>query len=110
MSWHQATSGGAGFEVASDQVGDLEAVGTGEGGAAAAPAAPAGHAVQAHQPSHLLLVDHQPGPAQLAVHPGHPVVAVGGVEDFAHQLDQLGLGDLTLGRPGRLSGLPVVEP
>jgi hypothetical protein len=51
--------GGAGSEAAADQVGDLVAVGSGEGGATGAAPVPAGHAVQAHQAGHPLGVHDQ---------------------------------------------------
>ena len=48
------------------------------------------------------------GLAQRLEHPRHAVVAVGLVEQLAHQRHEFGLGELTLGRPGRLAGGPVV--
>jgi hypothetical protein len=65
--------------------------------------------VSPHQAPDPFLVHREPGPAQLVMHPGHPVVAIGGVEDVAHQLDQFILGDLPLGRAGRLPLAPVIE-
>jgi hypothetical protein len=48
--------------------------------------------------------------AEFAMHPWHAVVAVGGVEDVADQLDQLGLDKLTFGRWRSLTVAPVIEP
>jgi hypothetical protein len=81
------------LEAATDQVGDDVAVWAGERCAAAPPSTPASHAVQPHQRARPLVVDLQPGVAQLVTHPGHAVVAVRGFEDVTHQLDQVDLGD-----------------
>ena len=97
-------------EAAAHEVRDQVAVRAGEGGLASPAPASSCHAVQAHQAAHPLLVDRDAGTAQLDVHPRHPVVPVGGIEDLVHQLDQFGLGHLPFGRPGLLAGLPVVEP
>jgi hypothetical protein len=61
-----------------------------------------------HQPRHPLLVHDDVGATQLTAHARHPVVPVRRVEDLFHQRDQLGFGDLALGRPGRLAGAMVV--
>jgi hypothetical protein len=105
---HPSRIGDAGLEPSADQVGDLVAVGAGEGGAAPAAVMAAGHAVAAHQPVHSLLVHNQSRPAQLGVHARHPVVAIGGLEDRPHQRHQLRFGDLTFGGSGCLPGAPVV--
>jgi hypothetical protein len=55
--------GGAWLELAAHQFRDQVAVGAGKGGAAPAAVMAAGHAVLAHQPMHLLLVDDHPGSA-----------------------------------------------
>ena len=97
-------------ERSTDQVGDRVAVGAGQRGPATTPDTAPGHGVQAHQAPHPLDVHHDTTMAEFAMHPRHPVVAVGRVEDLAHQADEFGLGDLTLGRLGRLPGAPVIEP
>jgi len=69
-----------------------------------------GHAMQTHQTPDLFDVHDDAAVAQLTVHSRDSVVAFGGVEDLTDQRDQLGLGDLAIGRLRSLTLTPVVEP
>src|SRR3981081_2707353 len=100
MSWHHATSGAPGSKRRASRSGIW---------AYLAAMVTAGQAGFAHEPAHLLLVDHQSALAELFDHARHPVVAVRRGVDLPHQLDQLAVGPLTLSRAGLLPADPAEE-
>src|SRR6266516_1814065 len=109
MSPHHATSGAAGSETPADQIRQRRVLLSRDRGAHLRWLVHTDDAMHAHHSPDPLVVHHPTPTREFLGHARLAIGAVGRGVDLPHQPDQLGLGELRGGWPGRGACPPIVE-